>query len=109
MTKIVGYKTKQRRRSLHQRSQTTRELCRIAQEMKKSDEEIPNDGQCSVSYDIPEHIRYVRNKLLRFPKKAGFQMVQQSVWATKKNVMDDMKRFIEEIGLSDRVKVSISS
>lgn len=58
-----------------------------------------------VIFDIPEDQRIARD-LLRFKlKEWGFKMVQNSVWATKRNCTLVMRKFIEELGISKWVLV----
>lgn len=58
-----------------------------------------------VIFDIPEEQRLARD-LLRFKlKEWGFIKIQKSVWATKKDCTDPMRKFIEELGISKWVLV----
>lgn len=67
------------------------------------------DGRTTVvSFDIPEDVRQLRNKLRNFLKKAGFTMVQRSVWATKKDVSELIRLLIDELGLTKWVTVFLT-
>lgn len=62
-----------------------------------------------VVFDIPETKRIARD-LLRFKlKEWGFKKIQKSVWATKKDCTDILRRFIEELGITDWVLIIESS
>lgn len=72
----------------------------------KLDDIKPWDGVWRiVTFDIPEDQRIARD-LLRFKlKEWGFIKVQNSVWATKKNCTEVMRKFIKELGISKWVLV----
>lgn len=58
-----------------------------------------------VIWDVPEKRRVARD-LLRFKlKQLGFQRLQKSVWATKKNCTIELKDFIRKVGIEDWVMV----
>ena len=68
-------------------------------------QEHPSGRTTIVSFDIPEDVRHLRNKLRNFLKKAGFTMAQRSVWTTKKDVSELMRLLIEDLGLTKWVNV----
>lgn len=61
-----------------------------------------------VTFDIPEEIRWKRDRLRRKLVELGFGMVQESVWATPHAFEDDIKNFITESSLSDYVYVFVA-
>ncbi len=67
--------------------------------------EHPDGRTTIVSFDIPEDVRHLRNKLRNFLKKAGFTMAQRSVWTTKNDVSELMQSLVEELGLTKWVNV----
>ncbi|NQV89560.1 MAG: CRISPR-associated endonuclease Cas2 [Parcubacteria group bacterium] len=69
--------------------------------------EMLEDERCFVIFDVPEDIRKTRNTLRHFLKQAGFKQVQQSVWVTDKDVADDMRQLVEELKISDWVRVIV--
>lgn len=62
-----------------------------------------------VIFDIPESKRRLRNTLRQKLKEWGFQYWQKSLWASKKDVAEPLREFIQELGLSDFVLVAVSS
>ncbi len=58
-----------------------------------------------VIYDIPENKRIARD-LLRFKlKEWGFIQIQKSVWASKKNCTQALRKYIQSLGIKDWVLV----
>ncbi|MFH0928268.1 MAG: hypothetical protein V1821_02215, partial [bacterium] len=51
-------------------------------------------GYCYVIFDIPEDAKLARDALRFFLKQAEFQQVQKSVWRTSKDVVQDLRAFI---------------
>lgn len=58
-----------------------------------------------VVFDIPEQKRIVRNLFRRNLKKWGFNQVQKSVWVSQRDVYQKLVDYIEDLGISDWVKV----
>lgn len=58
-----------------------------------------------VIFDIPEKRRQARNLLRASLKNWGFKHWQQSVWATKKNCTEALRKFIKDVGIEDWVMV----
>ncbi|MCL5784358.1 MAG: hypothetical protein M1142_03330 [Patescibacteria group bacterium] len=72
----------------------------------KSDDEIEWDGKWRiVVFDIPENKRLVRDILRRRLKLWDFQPWQKSVWASKKNVTEKLRKLIKELDITDWVLV----
>ena len=62
-----------------------------------------------VIFDIPEKHRKLRNALRSQLKNWQFIKWQKSVWVTKKDLSNEVRNFVKEIGLSDWVKVFIAT
>lgn len=58
-----------------------------------------------VIFDIPEENRLVRDLLRYKLKEWGFTKIQMSVWVTKRNCTQVMRKFIKELGISRWVLV----
>lgn len=58
-----------------------------------------------VIFDIPEERRQARNLLRASLKNWGFTSWQKSVWATKKNCIEVLRKFIKDVGIEDWVIV----
>ena len=58
-----------------------------------------------VFWDIPEDHKEIRNLLRSKLKQFGFKRWQKSVWVTKKNCTDLLRRFVKDIGVEDWVWV----
>ncbi len=65
--------------------------------------ELPENVLCIVVYDIPEYENKERHRFRRMLKASGFSMVQRSVWATKYNVADVMREYINDQHMSNWV------
>lgn len=61
-----------------------------------------------VIFDIPEKHRKLRDVLRSKLREWEFVPWQKSVWAGKKDVTGHLRIFIEEVGLSDWVRVVVS-
>lgn len=62
-----------------------------------------------VIFDIPEQKRLVRNLFRRRLKNWEFKLWQRSVWITRKNVTDKLRKLIEKLAIKDWVAVIESS
>jgi len=58
-----------------------------------------------VAFDISEKSKSVRDRLRNRLKSLGFGMLQESVWISPLSIGEDMKEFIDSIGLSEYVFV----
>lgn len=75
-------------------------------DFSKSDNEIEWDGKWRiVIFDIPESKRAVRSVLRNRLKLWGFVRWQQSVWATKKNVIEKFRQLVKELGIKDWILI----
>ena len=66
---------------------------------------LPEGMYCMVVFDVPEEIRHVRDRLRRLLKRMSFQNLQRSVWVTNMDVSVQVRKFIEDEGLSKLVHV----
>ncbi len=62
-----------------------------------------------VIWDIPEKRRKARDLLRHQLKQLGFEKIQNSVWASKKDCTLILKEYIKKVGIEDWVKVVESS
>lgn len=62
-----------------------------------------------VIFDIPEKHRKVRNVFRRKLKEWGLVSWQKSVWVSKKDIADPLRKFIDELGIEDWVLVIVSN
>lgn len=58
-----------------------------------------------VIFDIPEQKRVVRNLFRRNLKRWGFKQLQQSVWVTRRNVVERLKSLVIDLKIEDWVAV----
>lgn len=78
--------------------------------LKKLLEDDRWDGKWRlVIFDIPEKHRNLRNTLRSKLKEWQFVQWQKSVWASKKDIEDQTRKFIKDVGLNDWVKVFIAT
>lgn len=86
---------------IYKLTNTGRELIETGRE-----DEANWDGKWRiVVFDIPETKRIVRNLFRRNLKKWGFKHLQKSVWISRRDVYDKLKRYIEELGLDPWVVI----
>ncbi len=71
-------------------------------------DDLPSGQVCLVCFDIPEHVRDVRIALCRLLRKIGFTCVQKSVWVCDRNVVEIMKRYLQESGLDKWARVYLA-
>lgn len=58
-----------------------------------------------VIFDIPESHRKVRSVLRSKLKAWGFKFWQKSVWASKKNLTEELRKLVRELGVEQWVMV----
>lgn len=58
-----------------------------------------------VIFDIPENKRLARDLLRYKLKEWGFIKLQKSVWASKKNCTEPLRKYIKQLGISSWVMV----
>ncbi|HBU27950.1 TPA: hypothetical protein DEB00_02430 [Candidatus Uhrbacteria bacterium] len=67
-----------------------------------------SDGKCCiVAYDIPIQLNSQRDTLRRFLKEVGFQQLQQSIWYTHKDIVEDLEVLIEKKFHKLKITVSV--
>lgn len=66
-----------------------------------------DNEKCIIVFDFPEDIRQARNTFRRFLKDVGFIQVQLSVWMSEKYIEKEMKQLIQELEITDWVKVLV--
>ena len=82
------------------------ELGKNEWEIRKSIAEEKWDGKWRiVVFDIPESHRKVRSVLRSRLKLWKFKPLQKSVWVSKKSIAGQIRRFIDEVGISKWVLV----
>ena len=74
--------------------------------LKKLLEDKSWDGKWRVViFDVPEKHRLLRDALRSQLRQFQFKPWQKSVWAGRKNVTHELRRFVHEAGLSSWVKI----
>lgn len=74
--------------------------------LKKLLEDDKWDGKWRiVIFDIPEKHRHLRDTFRSQLREFQFEPLQKSVWTGRKNVTREIKKFIEDVGLSQWVKI----
>ncbi len=64
------------------------------------------DGSMTfVAFDFPVTQRAARDAFRRFLKTAGFRMLQQSLWSTRRDVTEPMLAFIRRSGAAKWVRI----
>jgi len=58
---------------------------------------LPKGVYCYVSFDVPEHVADVRNALRRFLARANFTRVHLSLWATNRDVTEDVVSLVKSL------------
>jgi DNA-binding transcriptional regulator PaaX len=66
---------------------------------------LPKGEKCLVTFDIPEHVRDVRQSLRRLLKSSRFVQVQRSVWSSKRDVIEILRIYLRKAGLNEWVDV----
>ncbi len=68
-------------------------------------EELSEEEDCVVVFDIPESKRGLRKNIREFLKEAGFFCIQRSVWVSRFDAGDALSQFFEGVGNQDWVRV----
>ncbi|TAL51317.1 hypothetical protein EPN81_00165 [Patescibacteria group bacterium] len=79
-------------------------LKRLVQERPK----LQHDQVCLVLYDIPVAAGSGRDGLRYFLKRIGFKHVQQSVWQTDKDVIEEVLAFVRSANVEKWVQVYLA-
>ncbi len=67
--------------------------------------ELPEHQACLVVFDLPEDMKNLRAEFRNLLKRAGFYMVQRSVWETTQDVIFPLEDLVEELKLEKYVLV----
>lgn len=67
------------------------------------------DGMCVVVFDVPESERRVRDTLRWILQECGFSMIQKSVWATDKDVLNELCALLQGADLQQWVRIMIGN
>ncbi|MDD3101562.1 MAG: hypothetical protein PHE59_00210 [Patescibacteria group bacterium] len=59
-------------------------------------------------FDIPEKTRFRRDLFRRHLKELGFEQIQQSVWITQYDILEEIKVLIENFGLNKYIKFFVA-
>jgi len=65
----------------------------------------PEGSSCLVTFDIPEHIKKVRDMFRYFIKQAGFRQIHRSVWESDKRVALMLTKLIRSLKAEKWIKV----
>lgn len=71
----------------------------------KTSKQLPAGNFLTVIFDIPQTQKSARNMLRGFLKANDFKKLQQSVWITRQEVYKILVDLIEEIEITDWVKI----
>lgn len=81
----------------------------LAFSLRNSQKEKRKDGKLILLvFDVPEKSRSIRYLLRSVLHNLGYRMVQQSVWASSYDVLEETKRFIDLYFLSSYAKIFLS-
>ena len=73
--------------------------------LSRSRSKLPNGQWLMVFFDIPETKRKMRDSLRAGLENLGFSSVQKSVWATRRQVKDEMRQLLDLLGAKKYVKL----
>ncbi|MBU0645900.1 CRISPR-associated endonuclease Cas2 [Patescibacteria group bacterium] len=59
--------------------------------------QLSEDDVCVIVFDIPEHVRTIRDQLRHFLKKAGCTQLQRSVWTTTIDIIRPLKALLKSM------------
>ncbi|MFH1405444.1 MAG: hypothetical protein ABIH21_05135 [Patescibacteria group bacterium] len=70
-------------------------------------ENLAEEQLCFISFDIPMVINSARKKLRQFLKKAGFKQIHQSLWATTKNIIQELEAILEMFNYDEYIRIFV--
>ena len=70
---------------------------------------ICKSGICVVIFDVPESERNIRDTLRWILKECGFEMIQKSVWATDKDILDELCALLQGANLGRWVRILVGN
>ncbi|MFH1767403.1 MAG: hypothetical protein ABH826_04970 [Patescibacteria group bacterium] len=68
---------------------------------------LPKGSVCFVSFDIPESTSHVRRALRLLLAKAEFYQVHRSVWEGRRDIVQDLKKFVRALKSGDWIHVYV--
>ena len=74
------------------------------EERMKRKEKLSNGEWIMVFFDIPEKLKSKRNTLRRRLKELEFQQLQKSIWITRYDIVDFLKKELKELEVGSFVK-----
>jgi CRISPR-associated endonuclease Cas2 len=69
------------------------------------EKELPDYAACLVVFDLPEDMKNLRTEFRSLLKRAGFYMVQRSVWEITKDVICPLEDLVDELKLQQYILV----
>lgn len=66
---------------------------------------LPEDKVCIIVFDIPEHVRNVRDQLRAFLKMAGCTQLQRSVWITTVDIIRPLRLLLKSMKVNKWIHV----
>ena len=76
--------------------------------MRQTRRLLPEGNYCYAVFDIPEHVRDVRNHFRAQVKRAGFEQVQLSVWRTRADVGSQLQEQVAALQITRWVVVLVA-
>jgi len=77
----------------------------LKQKILNTNNELPGNQVCLVSFDIPENVKKVRNVFRNFLKKSGFEQVHLSVWQNRLDIIDVISEYVRCLGIEKWVQI----
>ncbi|MFH1711743.1 MAG: hypothetical protein ABH846_00705 [Patescibacteria group bacterium] len=69
------------------------------------EKQLPEGELCVVAFDFPEKIKGTRMTFRNLLKRAGFRLIQRSVWESENDVIFELTEFVNKIGAQKYVNV----
>ena len=77
--------------------------------IQKQKNDLPNDQKCYVLFDFPVGANKARDKFRYCLKQCGFKKFQDSVWVSKKDVVNYFTALIERLNIAKWVRVVVGT
>ncbi|MBU0646192.1 CRISPR-associated endonuclease Cas2 [Patescibacteria group bacterium] len=77
----------------------------VRHQIISEDRQLPKDEVCIVVFDIPEHVRKIRDELRWFLKSAGFVQLQRSVWITTADTIRPLNILLKEMKVNNWIYI----
>ncbi|KKW44749.1 MAG: Repressor in ring oxydation complex/ phenylacetic acid degradation pathway related protein (PaaX) [Parcubacteria group bacterium GW2011_GWA2_56_7] len=81
------------------------ETAALKHRVKQEDRLLPQGMYTVVVFDVPEHVREVRDRFRSLLKSSGFQKMQRSVWCSEKDLVKTIGLVITTLKLHKWVTV----